>query len=547
MHTRPRGLPRPSSHLLIAMTIFLVSLVATACVAREVFEGIPHTEDEVAFLFQAKTLASGRLYVPTPPNLEFYNLPFLIDRNGMWFGKYPPGYPMVLALGVIWGHPWLINPIMGSLALVIIYLTGRRLYGTAVGAVAASLGIVSPFFLMQSGSLLSHATTLFFTSLFIYSFLRVSENSSRRFAIIAGVCLGMAFLSRQLTAVGIAVPFVMYGLYRVLREPRPALSAYSWTLVSFIPFLTALLLCNAFFTGNPLVSTYELYWPFDKIGFGPGIGTGGQHTLSVGILDTRINMDSLSTHLFGWPWRLDLVFIAVASLALALRLVRYIAEKLWENLPRSSDQDRRQSLWDLLLLLMFVSLVAAYMLYWTTGYMYGPRYYFEAMPALLLLSARGIFSVATIGRFIWTGDEKSRIGNSTPASDTTRVVERIGIGRWTRLLSTTGTAVGVAFLVITSLTTSLPAQCDACRGFYGITGEAPKLVDRMSLKRALVFVPPGKNWTEYASLLALNTPTLDSDIVFALDLGAAHNQVAIEAHPGREVLYWTDLALNATP
>jgi len=43
---------------------------------------------------------------------------------------------------------------------------------------------------------------------------------------------------------------------------------------------------------------------------------------------------------------------------------------------------------------MFASLVLVHIPYWTSGCIYGPRYYFEALPALLLLTARGVQAVA---------------------------------------------------------------------------------------------------------------------------------------------------------
>jgi hypothetical protein len=43
-------------------------LLATAAVSCFAFERLPHLEDEVAYLFQAKTMALGRLTVPSPPH-----------------------------------------------------------------------------------------------------------------------------------------------------------------------------------------------------------------------------------------------------------------------------------------------------------------------------------------------------------------------------------------------------------------------------------------------------------------------------------------------
>jgi hypothetical protein len=41
-------------------------------------------------------------------------------RDERWFGKYPPGFPAVLALGVLAGAPWLVNPVAAALAVLAI-------------------------------------------------------------------------------------------------------------------------------------------------------------------------------------------------------------------------------------------------------------------------------------------------------------------------------------------------------------------------------------------------------------------------------------------
>lgn len=529
-----------AKRLAVAVAVFLISLVGTTYVSQQVFEGIPHLEDEVSFLFQAKTLASGRLYVATPEHLEFFNLPFLIDRDGRWFGKYPPGHPAVLAVGAFFGYPWLVNPLASSLALVFVYLLGIRLYGEGTAIIAAALGIVSPFFLLQSGTLLSHPTTLLFITLFLYLFLRSNDERSGCLAMLAGACLGMGFLARQLTAVGMAVPFVTYALWQLARAPRQHFARYALLIAGFAPFLGALLIYNALLTGSPFTSPYELYWPFDKIGFGEGVGAGGYHTLASGLINTRMNLESLSSQLFGWPLRLDLVFVVLASLVLAFNLGKCALQAVKGITGQAHDSLRRTCLWDALLLTSFTSLVAVHVLYWTSGGMYGPRYYFEAMPALLLLSARGIAHLAIAADLNWAGRHEQ--GLVTVISSRPLVLlARLGPAGLIKL----AIGVAVAALVICSLTSYLPRQFATYRGWYGITGDAPRLASQLQCGRAIVFVPPGNSWTDHAPLIGLNSPALDTEVIFALDLGQERNQVLIEHYPDRQVLYWRDIAGNA--
>ena len=48
--------------------ICLTAFVAIAILSAQIFEHVPHSEDEVAYIFQAKLYAQNRLTVPTPPH-----------------------------------------------------------------------------------------------------------------------------------------------------------------------------------------------------------------------------------------------------------------------------------------------------------------------------------------------------------------------------------------------------------------------------------------------------------------------------------------------
>jgi 4-amino-4-deoxy-L-arabinose transferase-like glycosyltransferase len=527
---------RQPKWLALILAFFLISLLGTAFVSRQVFEGIPHLEDEIAFQFQAQTLAGGRLWAPIPDHPEFFSRPFLIEHEGKWFGKYPPGHPAILALGELVGQPWLVNPLASSLTLVFLFLIGRKIYGARTGALACLLALVSPFFLLQSGTFLSHPTTVLLMTVFIYCFLRSLEPRSRHFALLAGFALGAAFLCRQLTAVALVMPFVIYGLTRLPRNPGTELKRNGLIVLGFLPFLVMLLAYNNVLTGNPIASPYELYWPYDKIGFGPGAGPSNGHTLVLGRLNTELNLTDLSTTLFGWPWRLDLAPLGIAALAIVTRL----AMNLWHWLAQKPDQEANKpnanphqaETWDILLLASFVSIVLFHVLYWASGRMYGPRYYFEAMPALLLLSARGIIQLqdviarafAAIAKFL--------------ASPVPRQFKR-----WSALLVT----ATIAALIVHSLTLYLPEQLRAYQGWYGITGEDVRLASRMDLEKTLVFIPRGDSWTDRAPLLMLNEPTLDSSTIFAVDFGPTKNELLLSHYPDYRVLYWQDLTPSTTP
>jgi hypothetical protein len=58
------------------------------------------------------------------------------------------------------------------------------------------------------------------------------------------------------------------------------------------------------------------------------------------------------------------------------------------------------------------------------------------------------------------------------------------------------------------------------------------------LTPALVFVHRQKNWREYATLLELSSPYLDTPFVFVFSRSDEDNQQVMRAFPGRKVWHY---------
>ena len=66
----------------LALLLSLLAVLASAFITERVYERIPHLEDELAYVWQARTVASGHLTLPTPPNPDSFLVPFVVDYNG---------------------------------------------------------------------------------------------------------------------------------------------------------------------------------------------------------------------------------------------------------------------------------------------------------------------------------------------------------------------------------------------------------------------------------------------------------------------------------
>ena len=205
------------------------ALVLTTLVSSNLLDRIPHVQDSVAYLFQAKILASGAFNVRPPPAAvqSFFSEQFVPVFQGKWFSQYPPGHSLVLMVGALAGAPWLVGPVLASISLGCIFLLGRRLYGAGIGLLAALLGLSSPFWLFLGSEFMSHSTGLFFAVTFLLCFAQTeSDDASRVWPFLAGFLAAMLFITRELTAVGVIGPFIVYAILvrrQMWRRYLPAL------------------------------------------------------------------------------------------------------------------------------------------------------------------------------------------------------------------------------------------------------------------------------------------------------------------------------------
>jgi hypothetical protein len=118
-----------------ALWVVLVS----SLLAWVVLERMPHVPDEVTYLFHAKYLAAGKLYLPMPPDEKALFINFTIADGAKWYSVVALGWPLVLAIGVWLGVPWLVGPVLGGATILLAHVLLRRLYDRELADAAALL------------------------------------------------------------------------------------------------------------------------------------------------------------------------------------------------------------------------------------------------------------------------------------------------------------------------------------------------------------------------------------------------------------------------
>ncbi|MEC7946792.1 MAG: hypothetical protein VX265_04435 [Myxococcota bacterium] len=360
-----------------AWTLVWAALGVLVClgIALGPLEGIPHVQDEVVYQLQSRIFSEFKLWDPERLPRALYHYDFVTNADGRRYGVFPVGWPMVLAVGTLLGLPWLVNPLLHGLGVVLGTRLTARLAGPDAGWLVAPLLALSPALVWQGASRMAHALTLVLS---LAAMVLVAGPPSRRRALAAGACVAGLLLTRPMDGVVIGTILGGWALVRGV--------ARDWLLV--VPGVAvgvgALLVVNLVYEGDPFLFPQHAWFArgepsfnspgfrFDAacnaLGFGSDRGCAATfgslgHTPGKGILAASLNAKLAGTAWFGLP--------GVALLGLG------------------AVRDGRARRLLVLGLTTWVGLAGAYALYWYGGVCLGPRFHHGAAPLMLGAVAAG--------------------------------------------------------------------------------------------------------------------------------------------------------------
>lgn len=361
--------------------IAALGVVLARLIAWKALGDVPHVMDEIAYAFQARTMASGHLSMPVALPRAAFALWFVDDRTAR-FSIFPPGWPALLALGLkVHASTW-VNPLLHGGTVLLVAGIARKVAGTRAQVVAAIAYALSPQALILAASLMSHTMVAFGAALALYA--GVSE-PRRKTLLLGGFGIGLVLLARPLCGVIVGAGFGALALLSIARKQAPAVN-YAIALAPLVFSCFLLGAYNAALTGDPLRFPQTVWFdehaaplddPFfryapgcNRLGFGPGHGCddgikNATHSIANALSNTGDNLTSWFLLAGGGP----IVFVCL-GLAIAGRRGRVLA-----------------------LGVPVVAAVSLYALYWYAGTCYGARFYHAALPSLILLGAFGMVRI----------------------------------------------------------------------------------------------------------------------------------------------------------
>ena len=463
-----------------------VTLVC-ALLAVTVYERHPHVPDEISYLYQARAFAAGALDMPAPPVRGAFEVDLMSYEADRWFSPVPPGWGGALSVGVRLGVPWLVNPVLAGIGVLLSYLVGWRLYDRRVGALAAGLLAVSPWYLFLGMSLMTHLTSFVCAVACVNALLAWRDRGGLWRLGLAGAFMGGVALVRPLEAVvvGLLVGAAVLRLARGRRLiPSAAVLGIGAAAITslLIPFHVALTGSATRFPINAYVDA--VYEPgANALGFGANRGLGwtgldpfpGHGPRDV-VVNAILNGHATDIELFGW---------AIGAWVLVL------AGLLWRKPTRI----------DLWVIAAFALPILIHVPYWFAGGPdFGARYWFLIILPLTLLTARAL----------------------TGSSDRT---------------AARGLMVAAA-LTISAMATFVPWRAvDKYSGYRGMRPWARAIAADPAMANALVLVR-GARQPDFASAVIYNPLDLTAPgpaPVFAWARDPAARDSAIAAYPGRRV------------
>ena len=456
-----------------AMTAAIFTAVMAVVLGFFSYERHPHLGDEIAYLYHARYLATGVLTMPVPTPLEAFDLDLFDHDATRWWASPPVGWPLVLAIGVLFKADWLVNPLLAGVCVFLSFLLVRELYDRRTARLTAFLLALSPWHALVGMSYMTHTASLSFVLLASVAMLWAKKNGNFLWALLSGAATGMVGMIRPLEGAVFAAVLCSPLLLRLIgkgEKPLKISGMAAWVLGCAVVG-AAIFYYNFTLTGSPtkfpIMVWADKYMGLNSnaMGFGPDRGNGWPldpypgHSPIEGVINSNLNITTINTELFGWSIG-SLILIALFAVSLKLR-------------PG-----------DWLMAAMIAGIFTAHFFYWFSG---GPdfaaRYWYLMIVPVVVLSVRGLQVLV------------NRLEHESPQPH----------------LPKTRALIGVSLLCLMAAVNFTPWRAiDKYHHYLGMRPDVIRLAKQHNFGKSLVLIR-GEQFPDFASAAIYNPINLQAD------------------------------------
>ncbi len=468
--------------------------VLSAVLSVYSYERHPHIPDEVVYLYHARYFAGGMLTAPAPPVPEAFGVYLMGHVGSRWHPSTLPGWPVMLALGVLFGVPWLVNPALAGLNVLLSHLLLREMYDRHTARLALLLLCLSPWHIFMAMNFMSHTFVLTCSLAAAVAVSWARKTGKAVWGLVGGFAVGMVSLIRPLDGLVVAG---LLGLWAIgFGGRRLKVTSIVAFVLGSIVMGAAVLPYNTLLTGDPTVFPLNAYLDRrfgpgrNDLGFGANRGFGWPldpfpgHSPLEALINADLNIFSLNIELFGW---------STGSVIMMSLLV-------FSGAMRRSDY---------LMLTLITATLGVYSLYWFSGGPdFGARYWYLMLVPCVALTVRGI---QFLGRLL----------EAWPAGSTVKG------GR---------VMVGVLSLCLLTLVNYFPWRAiDKYHSYLRMRPDIRYLAKEYSFGKSLVLIR-GNSHPDYASAWIYNPLDLHADApVYAWDRNPEVRALVLKAYADRPV------------
>jgi len=444
-------------------------------------EKIPHDPDSVDYLWAAKYLATGRLWLHIPS--AFFKAHW--EMNNHWISLYNYGHSVILGIGALFGISWTIPPLVGTIFLFLLYIFLKNLTGKTVAFTAVLITFFSPQFQMHAVNFMSHNSAIFLVAFLFYALLKIYRKETNKFvSFLGGLSYCLLFQTRPLTAAMIA-PIIILFIFIFIAKKKNKPSNYLFLALGFVLSLLIFFYIN-YLTYGSVIKTAHNQFNLTKFTW-----TKSGKTINHGLVDSLSYLLVLRL----------LIFPGLPNLFTLLIILSIFNKKFW---------------WLTAACLICIFLItlgtATYDDLW--GIFLGTRFWHEMLPFVFVLIAVSFDLI--VQKF-------KKIGQVTIIVIFVIVAAR-GIDGW--ILGKKKLWENMIYFT--------PNNISELKGFNYTDARLIKEAKKQNIHQAIIFVKDcGGNWWCYGSVADENSVDLNGDIIWVHDLGPKNKELTAQ-YPQRK-------------